>query len=65
MLIFLLQILVLLGAAQGAVMLTAKNLHVMRAILSIAHCHGSILGAAWHMVLTTLQVSNASIHDYN
>ena len=27
----------------------------MRAILSLAHCHGSILGTAWHLVLTTLQ----------
>ena len=29
-------------------MLTAKN-------LSIAHCHGDLLGPAWHIVLTTLQ----------
>ena len=28
----------------------------MRAILSVAHCHGGILGTAWHVVLTTLQV---------
>ena len=27
----------------------------MRAILSIAHCHGDLLGPAWHIVLTTLQ----------
>lgn len=27
----------------------------MRALLSLAHCHGSILGSAWHLVLTTLQ----------
>ncbi|ELU04807.1 hypothetical protein CAPTEDRAFT_201502 [Capitella teleta] len=45
-----------LGAQQGAVMLTAKNIQCMRAILSLAHCHGSILGSAWHQVLTTLQV---------
>ena len=43
------------SAQQGPVMLTAKNLQCMRAILSIAHCHGELLGAAWHMVLTTLQ----------
>ena len=29
----------------------------MRSLLSLAHCHGAILGTAWHMVLTTLQVS--------
>ncbi|RUS80796.1 hypothetical protein EGW08_011417, partial [Elysia chlorotica] len=27
----------------------------MRALLSLAHCHGDILGSAWHLVLTTLQ----------
>ncbi|GFU23215.1 protein MON2 homolog [Nephila pilipes] len=44
-----------LGAQQGPVMLTAKNLQCMRAVLSLAHCHGAILGTAWHLVLTTLQ----------
>lgn len=44
-----------IGAQQGPVMLTAKNLQCMRALLSLAHCHGSILGTAWHLVLTTLQ----------
>nr|XP_022914726.1 protein MON2 homolog isoform X1 [Onthophagus taurus] len=43
------------GASQGPVMLTAKNLQAMRALLSLAHCHGSILGSSWHLVLTTLQ----------
>ncbi|XP_071961451.1 protein MON2 homolog isoform X3 [Antedon mediterranea] len=43
------------GTQQGPVMLTAKNIQCMRAILSVAHCHGGILGTAWHMVLTTLQ----------
>ena len=43
------------GAQQGPVMLTNKNLQCMRAILSMAHCHGGVLGAAWHLVLTTLQ----------
>ena len=43
------------SAQQGPVMLTAKNLQCMRAILGIAHCHGDLLGPAWHMVLTTLQ----------
>ena len=27
----------------------------MRAILSLAHCHGDLLGTAWYMVLNTLQ----------
>jgi hypothetical protein len=44
------------GSQQGPVVLTAKNLQCMRAILSVAHCHGAVLGSAWHMVLTTLQV---------
>ncbi|XP_012277509.1 protein MON2 homolog isoform X2 [Orussus abietinus] len=44
-----------IGAQQGPVMLTAKNLQCMRALLVLAHCHGSILGSAWHLVLTTLQ----------
>ncbi|KAL4105342.1 hypothetical protein QTP88_020585 [Uroleucon formosanum] len=39
----------------GPVMLTAKNLQCMRALLVLAHCHGSILGSSWHLVLTTLQ----------
>merc|ERR1719187_766456 len=43
------------SAQQGPVMLTAKNLQCMRAILSIAHCHGDLLDQAWHIVLTTLQ----------
>nr|CAH0104416.1 unnamed protein product [Daphnia galeata] len=43
------------GSQQGPVVLTAKNLQCMRAILSVAHCHGAVLGSAWHMVLTTLQ----------
>ncbi|XP_050530236.1 protein MON2 homolog isoform X2 [Daktulosphaira vitifoliae] len=40
---------------QGPVMLTAKNLQCMRALLVLSHCHGSILGSSWHLVLTTLQ----------
>ncbi|KAK7101826.1 protein MON2 homolog [Littorina saxatilis] len=43
------------GAHQGPVMLTAKNIQCMRALLSLAHCHGGILGTAWHLVLATLQ----------
>lgn len=27
----------------------------MRALLHLAHCHGSILGTSWHIVLATLQ----------
>ncbi|CAF1052217.1 unnamed protein product [Rotaria sp. Silwood1] len=40
---------------QTAVMLTSKNIHCMRTILSVAHCYGSILGTSWHLILTTLQ----------
>lgn len=36
-------------------MLTAKNLQCMRALLNLAHCHGSILANSWHIVLATLQ----------
>ncbi|XP_059173580.1 protein MON2 homolog [Physella acuta] len=43
------------GSHQSQVSLTAKNIQVMRALLSLAHCHGDILGSAWHLVLTTLQ----------
>ncbi|XP_052779500.1 protein MON2 homolog isoform X2 [Mya arenaria] len=43
------------GAHQGPVMLTAKNIQCMRSLLCVAHCHGGILGSAWHLVLTTLQ----------
>lgn len=44
-----------IGAQQGPVMLTAKNLQCMRAMLHLAHCHGCILGTSWHIVLATLQ----------
>lgn len=44
-----------IGAQQGPVMLTAKNLQCMRALLHLTHCHGSILGTSWHIVLATLQ----------
>ncbi|KAK3593006.1 hypothetical protein CHS0354_005360 [Potamilus streckersoni] len=44
-----------IGAHSGPVMLTAKNLQCMRALLNLAHCHGGILDTAWHLVLTTLQ----------
>lgn len=43
------------GAHQGPVLLTAKNLQCMRSVLHLAHCHGGILGSSWHIVLTTLQ----------
>ncbi|KAK6620142.1 hypothetical protein RUM44_006542 [Polyplax serrata] len=43
------------GAQQGPVMLTSKNLQCMKALLTLAQNHGSILGTAWHLVLTTLQ----------
>ena len=40
------------SAHQGPVMLTAKNLQCMRAILSVAHCYGNLLGSSWHIILT-------------
>ena len=40
------------SAHQGPVMLTAKNLQCMRSILSVAHCHGNLLGNSWHIILT-------------
>uniref|UniRef100_UPI00358F2E5D protein MON2 homolog isoform X2 n=1 Tax=Myxine glutinosa TaxID=7769 RepID=UPI00358F2E5D len=43
------------GQVQGTVVLTAKNMQAMRTLLTMAHCHGAVLGAAWHMVLSTLQ----------
>lgn len=46
-----------IGAQQGPVMLTTKNVQCMRALLHLAHCHGCILGTAWHIVLTTIQHS--------
>ena len=42
------------SAHQGPVMLTAKNLQCMRAILSVAHCHGNLLGSSWHIILTVM-----------
>ena len=36
-------------------MLSAKNIQCMRSLLSMAHCHGKILGTGWNMVLRTLQ----------
>lgn len=45
-----------LGVQQGPVMLTAKNLQCMRALLVFAHSQGSILGSSWLLVLTTIQV---------
>ncbi|CAF1163302.1 unnamed protein product [Didymodactylos carnosus] len=43
------------STSQASVMLTSKNIHCMRAILAVAHCYGSILGTAWHLILETLQ----------
>ncbi|PIK54493.1 hypothetical protein BSL78_08627 [Apostichopus japonicus] len=43
------------GTVQGPVMLTAKNIQCMRSILSLSCLHGSVLGSAWHQILTTLQ----------
>ena len=37
------------------IQLTAKNIQCMRAILSLAHCYGDVLGTAWYTVLHTLQ----------
>ena len=44
------------SAHQGPVMLTAKNLQCMRSILSVAHCHGNLLGNSWHIILTVSQL---------
>ncbi|KAJ6640307.1 Protein MON2 like [Pseudolycoriella hygida] len=43
------------ASQQGPVMLTAKNLQCMRALLHLAIDHGNVLGTAWQIVLTTLQ----------
>nr|XP_015208768.1 PREDICTED: protein MON2 homolog isoform X3 [Lepisosteus oculatus] len=40
---------------QGTVVLTAKNIQCMRTLLNLAHCHGSVLGTSWQLVLATLQ----------
>uniref|UniRef100_A0ABM5GFU8 Protein MON2 homolog n=1 Tax=Pogona vitticeps TaxID=103695 RepID=A0ABM5GFU8_9SAUR len=40
---------------QGTVMLTSKNIQCMRTLLSLAHCHGGVLGTSWQLVLATLQ----------
>uniref|UniRef100_A0A8C7E690 Protein MON2 homolog n=1 Tax=Naja naja TaxID=35670 RepID=A0A8C7E690_NAJNA len=40
---------------QGTVMLTSKNIQCMRTLLSLAHCHGAVLGTSWQLVLATLQ----------
>jgi len=49
------------SAHQGPVMLTAKNLQCMRSILSVAHCHGNILGQSWHIILTVSQNGEISL----
>lgn len=38
-----------------SVLLTAKNLQCMQAVLNLALYHGSVLSTAWQIVLTTLQ----------
>ncbi|XP_078594586.1 protein MON2 homolog isoform X1 [Branchiostoma floridae x Branchiostoma japonicum] len=43
------------SSSSAQVMLTVKNIQCMRSLLDMAHCHGPILGTAWHLVLTTLQ----------
>uniref|UniRef100_A0A670JRD0 Protein MON2 homolog n=1 Tax=Podarcis muralis TaxID=64176 RepID=A0A670JRD0_PODMU len=35
--------------------LTSKNIQCMRTLLSLAHCHGGVLGTSWQLVLATLQ----------
>ncbi|XP_028666343.1 protein MON2 homolog isoform X1 [Erpetoichthys calabaricus] len=40
---------------QGTVVLTAKNIQCMRTLLNLAHCHGTVLGSSWQLVLATLQ----------
>ncbi|XP_055376967.1 protein MON2 homolog [Condylostylus longicornis] len=43
------------SVTQGPVMLSAKNLQCMKAVLNLANHNGSILGSSWHIVLITLQ----------
>jgi hypothetical protein len=43
------------AATPGPVMLTVKNLHSMRAILSVAQNYGSVLDDGWYPILLTLQ----------
>ncbi|KAK2711568.1 hypothetical protein QYM36_012656 [Artemia franciscana] len=44
------------GIQQGPVMLTAKNLQVMRSILTLAQKYGSVLEVtSWNVILITLQ----------
>ena len=40
---------------KGLVMLSAKNIQCMRCLLSMAHCHGKVMGTGWGMLLRTLQ----------
>ena len=40
---------------KGLVMLSAKNVQCMRSLLSMAHCHGKVMGTGWNMVLRSLQ----------
>lgn len=44
-----------IGAQLGPVMLTAKNLQCMRALLHLSLCHGVVLKSSWNTVLLTLQ----------
>lgn len=44
-----------LGAQLGPVMLTAKNLQCMRALLRLSLTNGEILGNSWYTILVTLQ----------
>lgn len=44
-----------LNTANGAVMLTAKNIQCMRTVISLSHCHGAVMNTAWQIILTTLQ----------
>lgn len=37
---------------------TSKNVECILTILHLVHQHGDVLDTAWHLVLTTLQVSS-------
>uniref|UniRef100_T2MA63 Protein MON2 homolog n=1 Tax=Hydra vulgaris TaxID=6087 RepID=T2MA63_HYDVU len=39
----------------GSIIMTVKNVECMRALLNLSHCHGCLLGTAWHIILLTLQ----------
>lgn len=41
---------------------TSKNIECILTVLHLVHQHGEILGSAWHLVLTTLQVNISCLY---